>query len=293
MVSTRAVFSLSTAACSVRHLLHSFPTHFPQFEPCVANYLPPSKNPCLDALGYCVKLRLGAEQTPEDVTNGTVSIFDCEKLLLYIKYFCPKASQTNNDEYRVKALKRWFTGIPNKRARLTGNTFVIEMKVCVLLHIIRRFPRNLTVVSSPSAALQSRKLSSALIIGELPVELSSGMRILICNMFGYSQQGGPAAASISVCIFCIYIMYIPVAARPRNALASALEGGEEEAYLHSAPAGRQCVRGQARRCRFLPLGLEIGWQWSKSFLLRCYSRPWFVSLSSFQWRVVRNFRCAL
>jgi hypothetical protein len=94
-----------------------------------ANYLPPSKNPCLDALGYCVKLRLGAEQSAEDLVEGRVSIFDCEQLLQYIKHFCPKASQTSNDEYRVKALKRWFTGIPTKKARLSGNSFEIQMKV--------------------------------------------------------------------------------------------------------------------------------------------------------------------
>jgi hypothetical protein len=122
-----------------------------------ANYLPPSKTPCLDALGYCVKLRLGAEQSAEDLVEGRVSIFDCEQLLQYIKHFCPKASQTSNDEYRVKALKRWFTGIPTKKARLSGNSFEIQMKVrcCVRASVSMRaqchsLTRNVSVSCSRS-----------------------------------------------------------------------------------------------------------------------------------------------
>jgi hypothetical protein len=74
-------------------------------------------------------MRLGAEQTDEDLRNHTISIFDCSRLLGYVKFFCPKATQTNNDEYRIKALKRWFNDIPTKKMRLSGNTFVIKMKV--------------------------------------------------------------------------------------------------------------------------------------------------------------------
>jgi len=96
--------------------------------PGLAIILPPSKNPCLDALAYCVVMGLGAEQTDEDTRNCTISIFDCQKLLSYIKYFCPKATQTSNDEYRVKALKRWFNDIPTKKMRQSGNTFIIKMK---------------------------------------------------------------------------------------------------------------------------------------------------------------------
>jgi len=90
--------------------------------------LPPSKNPCLDALAYCVVMGYGADQSDEDERNHTISISDCKKLLAYVKTFCPKQTQTNNDEYRIKALKRWFNDLPTKKMRNAGNAFVIKMK---------------------------------------------------------------------------------------------------------------------------------------------------------------------
>jgi len=103
--------------------------------------LPPSKNPCLDALAFCVVMGYGAEQTEEDMRQSTISIYDCQKLLSYIKMFCPKQTQTNNDEYRVKALKRWFCDMPTKKMRTTGNSFVIRMKADrrrIIQRVIRR-----------------------------------------------------------------------------------------------------------------------------------------------------------
>jgi len=103
--------------------------------------LPPSKNPCLDALAFCVVMGYGAEQTEEDMRQSTISIYDCQKLLAYIKTFCPKQTQTNNDEYRVKALKRWFTDMPTKKMRTNGNSFVIKMKADrrrIIQRVIRR-----------------------------------------------------------------------------------------------------------------------------------------------------------
>jgi len=103
--------------------------------------LPPSKNPCLDALAFCVVMGYGAEQTEEDMRQSTISIYDCQKLLSYIKLFCPKQTQTNNDEYRVKALKRWFSDMPTKKMRTTGNSFVIRMKADrrrIIQRVIRR-----------------------------------------------------------------------------------------------------------------------------------------------------------
>jgi len=103
--------------------------------------LPPSKNPCLDALAFCVVMGYGAEQTEEDMRQSTISIYDCQKLLSYIKMFCPKQTQTNNDEYRVKALKRWFSDMPTKKMRTTGNSFVIRMKADrrrIIQRVIRR-----------------------------------------------------------------------------------------------------------------------------------------------------------
>lgn len=95
--------------------------------PVVKNFvLPPSKTPCLDALAFCVVNRLGAEQTEEDKEANTISIYDCDKLLAYIKHFCPKQNQTNNSEARIKALKRWFSNIPAKKKR--SERFQMEMK---------------------------------------------------------------------------------------------------------------------------------------------------------------------
>jgi len=88
--------------------------------------LPPSKTPCLDALAFCLIMKLGADITEEDKEKHTITIYDCFRLLSYIKHFCPKQNQTSNNEARVKALKRWFNGIPAKKRRT--EVFKIEMK---------------------------------------------------------------------------------------------------------------------------------------------------------------------
>jgi hypothetical protein len=88
--------------------------------------LPPSKTPCLDALAFCVVMKLGADMTDEDKEHHTITIFDCDLLLGYIKHFCPKQNQTSNNEARIKALKRWFNNIPAKKRR--SDVFKIEMK---------------------------------------------------------------------------------------------------------------------------------------------------------------------
>lgn len=85
-----------------------------------------SKTPCLDALAFCVVLRLGAHQTPEDEQEGSITITNFQKLLGGIHLFCPKKSQTANEEARIKALKRWFDGIPTKRKRDT--VFIMRIK---------------------------------------------------------------------------------------------------------------------------------------------------------------------
>jgi hypothetical protein len=100
--------------------------------------LPPSKTPCLDALAFCVVMKLGADMTEEDKEHHTITIFDCDLLLGYIKHFCPKQNQTSNNEARIKALKRWFNNIPAKKRR--SEVFKIEMKVRCLLFFFSRLP---------------------------------------------------------------------------------------------------------------------------------------------------------
>lgn len=85
-----------------------------------------SKTPCLDALAFCVVMRLGAYQTPQNEETGSIIVSNCEKFLGGIHLFCPKKSQTQNDEARIKALKRWFDGIPAKRKR--DSLFVMKAK---------------------------------------------------------------------------------------------------------------------------------------------------------------------
>jgi len=85
--------------------------------------LPPSKTPCLDALAFCVLLNLGAAQGS---TESNLTVTNCEQMLSCIKHFCPKQNQTQNNEARIKALKRWFNGIPSKKKR--QEVFQIEMK---------------------------------------------------------------------------------------------------------------------------------------------------------------------
>lgn len=85
--------------------------------------LPPSKTPCLDALAFCVLLRLGAAP---GTTENNLTVTECNKMLACIKHFCPKQNQTQNNEARIKALKRWFNGIPSKKRR--NEVFLLEMK---------------------------------------------------------------------------------------------------------------------------------------------------------------------
>jgi len=85
-----------------------------------------SKTPCLDALIFCLTMRLGAHQTRENKMRGEIVVTDALKFLNGIHYFCPKKSQTQNDEARIKALKRWFDGIPAKRKR--NQPFIMRIK---------------------------------------------------------------------------------------------------------------------------------------------------------------------
>jgi len=55
-----------------------------------------------------------------------LTVTNCEQMLACIKHFCPKQNQTQNNEARIKALKRWFNGIPSKKKR--SEVFLIEMK---------------------------------------------------------------------------------------------------------------------------------------------------------------------
>lgn len=88
------------------------------------NVLPASKTPCLDATAYCAELRLGAERDPRQ--PDTIIITDFNAFMRHMKTFCPKSHPTHNEEARIKALRRWFEGIPNKKRR--QQQFAMKMK---------------------------------------------------------------------------------------------------------------------------------------------------------------------
>lgn len=102
-----------------------------------------SKTPILDALAFCVAMRLGAYQTNENKQRGEIVVFNASKFLNGIHYFCPKKAQTQNDEARIKALKRWFDGIPAKKKR--NQPFVMKIKpnkvrdVEKIMHKMKKF----------------------------------------------------------------------------------------------------------------------------------------------------------
>jgi len=86
--------------------------------------LPASKTPCLDATAYCAELNLGAERDP--FSSDIIKITNFNIFIENLKKICPKQNQTQNDEARIKALRRWFDGIPNKKKR--RESFSIKMK---------------------------------------------------------------------------------------------------------------------------------------------------------------------
>lgn len=100
-----------------------------------------SKTPCLDALAFCVALRLGAHQTQDMKQRGEIMVTNATKFLDGIHHFCPKKSQTQNDEARIKALKRWFDGIPAKRKR--NQPFIMKIKESKIRDV-RRIIRKMT-----------------------------------------------------------------------------------------------------------------------------------------------------
>lgn len=100
-----------------------------------------SKTPCLDALVFCLALRLGAYQSKENKLKGEIVVTNATKFLDGIHHFCPKKSQTQNDEARIKALKRWFDGIPAKRKR--NQPFVMRIKPNKM-NDVRRIIRKMT-----------------------------------------------------------------------------------------------------------------------------------------------------
>jgi hypothetical protein len=85
--------------------------------------LPASKTPILDATAFCAELKIGAER---DADPESIRITDFNTFISQLKIYCPKQHQTQNDEARIKALRRWFDGIPNKKKR--KESFVIKMK---------------------------------------------------------------------------------------------------------------------------------------------------------------------
>lgn len=58
----------------------------------------------------------------EDERDGIIRMTNFPKALAAIQKYCPKKSQTKDEHSRIKALKRWFDGIPYKRKRSDGFT---------------------------------------------------------------------------------------------------------------------------------------------------------------------------
>jgi len=69
--------------------------------------LPASKTPCLDATAYCAELNLGAERV-DPFNPDIIKITNFNIFIENLKKICPKQNQTQNDEARIKALRRWF-----------------------------------------------------------------------------------------------------------------------------------------------------------------------------------------
>lgn len=88
--------------------------------------LNPSKSPVVEALAFCVVMRIGAYQTPELEKRNQIAVTDLYLFLEGIKHFCTKKNPTEKEEARVKSLKLWFNSIPKRNVR--DRPFVMDIK---------------------------------------------------------------------------------------------------------------------------------------------------------------------
>lgn len=88
--------------------------------------LNPSKSPVVEALAFCVVMRIGAYQTPELEKRNQVAVTDLYLFLDGIKHFCTKKNPTEKEEARVKSLKLWFNSIPKRNVR--DRPFIMDIK---------------------------------------------------------------------------------------------------------------------------------------------------------------------
>jgi len=88
--------------------------------------LDPSKAPVLEALSFCIVMRIGAYQTPELEAKNKVKVTSLSTFLDGIKFFCTKKNPTDNIEARVKSLKLWFSSIPKRNLR--DRPFIMDIK---------------------------------------------------------------------------------------------------------------------------------------------------------------------
>lgn len=88
--------------------------------------LPTTKTPVIDTVVMLAMLNLSSATVPESMAQ--IKVTNAENFLRYIRMFCPKQKQTTSDDARIKALTRWFVGIPPKRVRKERVVFKMTVK---------------------------------------------------------------------------------------------------------------------------------------------------------------------
>jgi len=87
--------------------------------------LPVTKTPVIDAVALVFRLKVGCHESENPLA---IAVTDHLKFLDNMREFCPKQRQTTSDDARIKALTRWFEGIPTKRERRHKQTYIMTIK---------------------------------------------------------------------------------------------------------------------------------------------------------------------
>lgn len=82
-------------------------------------------SPVLDAFLQCAGRRLGVVVHRWHETTIQFFVEDLEVLLMNMEIYCTKANPTSDVKARLKALQRWFEGVPSQ---LTRDTFIISAR---------------------------------------------------------------------------------------------------------------------------------------------------------------------
>eukprot|EP00028_Trichosphaerium_sp_Am-I-7-wt_P015175 CAMPEP_0168511278 /NCGR_PEP_ID=MMETSP0405-20121227/2028_1 /TAXON_ID=498012 /ORGANISM="Trichosphaerium sp, Strain Am-I-7 wt" /LENGTH=250 /DNA_ID=CAMNT_0008529401 /DNA_START=69 /DNA_END=821 /DNA_ORIENTATION=- len=85
-------------------------------------HLPTTKTPVIDTVAMLATIHLSCRL----VDDNTIQVTNASEFLQNIRDFCKKRKQTTSDDARVKALSRWFQGIPYKRKRKDAYTMQIK-----------------------------------------------------------------------------------------------------------------------------------------------------------------------